>query len=451
MGSVIYDFLSESLLFDTSLQQSNYKSIPEKELQSELLKYKKFALSNINNVSEEISTTQSNLKIFGDQDYFSTQHLMQTALYLDQVILPDPIYPICQEKHSMSETMNHFLGMDSSNEIDRRALSRATLKMKELTPMVMANFLKFFPVAHYHEPNKEIPINFSANGYSDILPADILSKYHDNAIVCSLKKTDKGLQVLDSLEVGRGIAIQFKNDIEKNINIYQLFEQEVVKMNEETRIAHFQMTLPETPPAEEYFQAWVAQSINQTSKAHFDQLTLDFMLSAKFGASYLTTSNFNQSLLGSPYSEKDIQAYTSDCILNLDLPFLENVSINDLMAIKMNDGEAFEMFRRELERNFRELRLENDQNIINTKIENIVHELNDVQVTKIDQKIKEIRKGALVQTGIAIGGLAGSVATSGLSLAATLSAISNGCKSYSEYREKVKENPSYFLWKIKNA
>jgi hypothetical protein len=63
--------------------------------------------------------------------------------------------------------------------------------------------------------------------------------------------------------------------------------------------------------------------------------------------------------------------------------------------------------------------------------------------------VKGLRKGALAQILVAAGGLAGSVVTSGVSVAATVVALANGFRSYSEYREKVRENPAYFLWKVK--
>ena len=48
-----------------------------------------------------------------------------------------------------------------------------------------------------------------------------------------------------------------------------------------------------------------------------------------------------------------------------------------------------------------------------------------------------------------MGGLAGSIVTSGFSLAATALAIGKGYKDYVDYKEKVKENPAYLLWEVK--
>ncbi len=451
MGSVIYDFLNDSFLFDGSLIHDNYSSVSESDLKQELVKYRDFVMNNAVTLRNEIIQDQYRLRVFGAKDYFSIQNLMQTAFYFDQVVLPDLILPFVRIESNISKTMTQFLGMNKSDSIDRQSLSNAITKMKQLTPMVAANYVKFFPVSYYLEPADEIPITYSENGYSDILHSNILSEYRSKAEVKSLKKCDNGWIVEETLNLGRGIAIQFQGDNDENVHIYNLFEQEIVKFNEDTKIAHFVMTLPEEPPTSGLFQAWVNQSINKAAGAHYEEMIKGLLLSSSFGASYLTCSEFSNSLLGSDVSKKSISQHTSECVMNMELPFLSNISMIDLMNVRQNDGEAFEIFRRELESRLRELRSEADPEIIRLKIENAVHELSEVQVAKIDQKVKGLSKGALAQVVVAAGGLAGSVVTSGVSIAASVIALASGFRTYAEYREKVRENPAYFLWKVKNA
>jgi len=451
MGSVIYDFLADSFLFDEMHQSGYYAAVSETAIKKELERYRDFALSNISELHEEIKNEDFQIKIFGSRDFFSIDHLMQTAFYLDQVVLPDLIFPFSHSESDFSKTMNQYLGMSQSDFIDRRSLAAAAQKMKILTPMVAANYLKFFPVSYSPEPGEKIPLTYSENGYADSLPSQILSKYQAEVDVKSLRKSDQHLIVEDVLRIGRCIVVRFKGDGDENSRIYNLFQQKVVEVDDDTRTIQFLMMQPEDPPPLEQFQAWVIQSINKTARAHYDQLIEGLRLSSSFGASYLTSSEFTHSLLGSSTSNENIQAHSSECVLNMDLPFLSNIKMEDLMNVRQNDGEAFELFRRELERNFRELRTETDPEVVKIKIQNAIHELSEVQVDKIDQKIKGLRKGALAQVGIAAGGLAGSVITSGWSMAATAVALAHGFSSYSEYRGTVRENPAYFLWKVKNA
>lgn len=451
MGSVVFDFLNDSFLFDIALQNDNYSSVSEDDLKKELGRYREYTLSNVGSIHGEITAIDYQLRVFGAQDYFSVAHLMQTAFYLDQVVLLDPILPFSRTESGVSKSMSQFLGMERNDNIDRNSLAKAAVKMKTLTPMVAANYVKFFPASYYLEPGAQIPITYSENCYSDALPEEILSVYRDKVDVRSLRKADQGWIVENALQIGRGIAIHFNGDQDDYLQIYNLFEQTIIKYDDETREIEFAMILPEKPPPTDQFQAWVNQSINQSARAHYNQLIKGMMLSSRCEASYLTTSEFTHSLLGTCTSKNGIRKHASELVLNMELPFLSNISMSDLMAVRQNDGEAFQAFRCELESKFRELRTETDREKIELKIQNIIHELSEVQVAKIEQKIKGLRINALAQTGVALGGLAGSVVTSGLSIAATVIAVANGVRIYSEYREKIKENPAYFLWRVKNS
>jgi hypothetical protein len=450
VGSVIYDYLNQSIFFDETLLENFFATVTDAELYKELAKYRKFTIASLGELHKEVGEGGNKLKIFGAKDYFSIDHLMQTAFYLDVVVLPDPIIPFSQTQSLLAKGVNEYLGMNKDGDrIDRKSLVNAAKKMKALAPMVAANYVKFFPVSYYLEPGEDIPITYSKTCFADALPPKIMSAYHDKAVVRSMKKCDDGWLIEDKLKVGRGIAVEFGDAGDDNLKIYNLFQQEVLKVNKDTRVVHFKMTLPDEPPAVEEFEWWVKQSVNQAARAHYEELVKGMILSSSLGASYLTSSTFTNSLLQTEIASKSIVQHTSECVMNMDLPFVKNISMHDLMNVRQNDGEAFDLFRRELESRLRELRLENDPDKIKVKFENALHELSEVQVAKIEQKVKGLRKGALAQILVAAGGLAGSVVTSGVSVAATVVALANGFRSYSEYREKVRENPAYFLWKVK--
>ena len=119
------------------------------------------------------------------------------------------------------------------------------------------------------------------------------------------------------------------------------------------------------------------------------------------------------------------------------------------MQVRNNDGDAFRLFRAELERQLRELRTETDPDALKKKTQNAVHELSVVQVAEIDQKIKSLRNRALAEMGIAAGGLVATVVASGWSITATGAALAGLYRSASR-RMQVRDNPAYFLWKARS-
>lgn len=451
MGSLIYDFLNESLLFDESLLQSKFKGISEVRLAKELEDYREHVTEHLDDLRDEIGTDAATLRLFGSREHFSPERLRQTAFYLDQIVLPDPLFPMTRKSSDVAKTMKRYLGAPEESMINRHELSSVTRKMRELRPMIAVNYLKYYPTSYYSEPADPMPVNYSPDGYAHSLPSDVMKHYWDNVIVRSMRKSERGLIVDNDLRIGRGLAVGFKGDNTDLFQLYHYWQQEIIKFDDESQTVYFQMTLPEEDPGVDEWERWVKQSINQSALAHFSSMATDLRLCESLNANYITNSEFTAALLTQPESAKSIEAHTAECVLNLDLPFLTNVRSEDLMYVCESDGEAFALFRRELEKHLREVRHETDPVRIKAKAEDLVHELRDVQLTKIDQKVRELKKGALAESIIAIGGLAGTVLTSGASVGATLIAAAAGCHTYSEYREKVRENPAYFLWKVKNA
>jgi hypothetical protein len=82
---------------------------------------------------------------------------------------------------------------------------------------------------------------------------------------------------------------------------------------------------------------------------------------------------------------------TANVLLNMDLPFLENVDIETLMRMRTEEGESFQSFRLELDKQLRDLRLVKDPNALKVRAENVMHELSQVQIHQINKKVNELK------------------------------------------------------------
>ena len=448
-----YEFLNESFLFNDAFRGNCYSSYTDSNLKKELKRYREHVLSNLDSFHQELTANSSQLKVFSTtriSDDSSIQQLMQSALYLEQVVSPDPLFELTFEPSNLSKTMSQFLDMPRSEIVNRKELVKTISNMKNLVPMVNSSYLKFFPLSYYCEPDEETPLTYSESGYADALPPAILSKYLEKVEVKSIRRSKGRLTLENSLRIGREIAVQFRGNQIENTNLYCLLENEFVKVKDESGVFEFKMHLPDEPPTNDNFQTWVAQSINQSALAHYRKLLEEFALASNFKASYLTCSEFTNSLLGACGSRQSIEQFTSNCILNFNLPFLKNIAILDLMNVRNNDGEAFQMFRIELERKLRELRLETNPENLRVQAENVMHELSEVQVAIIEQKMKGLKRGVFSEIVIGLSDFVSTVVTSEFSIAAIISAFSNRYESYADYKTQIRENPAYFLWKVKS-
>jgi hypothetical protein len=344
--------------------------------------------------------------------------------------------------------MNEFIGLKSDGAIDRLKLARSAQYLIDLRPMLQAGFVVMLPITVLFEPPKEIPYRASLNGFSDVLPETLLDFYRERAIVEAVKKTDHGMIIDGSNEIGRAINIRFQDHLGEDARGYLLMEQTVESVDEKTRQIETVTFMPESPPEKERYDTWVYQSINQTAEHSYKRLLLENTLAAGFDASYLCTTPFTFELLEQFFpDEQTIAENTVNSLLRFDLPGIEQIDLGTLMRIRLEDGEAFYNFRNELDRLFRELRLVTDPRELKMKTENAWHEISNIQVANINQKVRHLESQLKLSIAIGAAGLFGAVQTGGFSLIASAIAIAQGYNSYKDYRFQRQQNPSFFLWK----
>ena len=451
LSKIIYDFFKDSFLYQEKYLSVDLSKFSDSDIKKELNKYRNHILKNVHKLYEEITIYSNQIRIFDTSNLIDLTKIIQMSFYLDQVIITDQLFKLTEPINKQQDVLTKFsLGIEKDNNINRIELIRILKGFKEAEILVDSTYLKLFPTSYFFESKSEIPLMSLNNQYSDILPKNIMQLYYENTKVRSFSKNGQYLSLNKNFEPDRTIEISFQNDDTIFTNMYDLPEIEILNFDKEKNIANISMYMPKTKPKKERFDNWVYQSINQSIQSHFNKISSDINLSTQLKAQYITTSSFVDKLLKNQFNiQTDIKTNVSNLMLNFDLKFFENINIKDLMSIRKNDAEEFELFRRELEKQIRELRNEKDISKIKSKIEDVKHELEEVQIASINLKIKKIKNSSSRDALIGVAGLGASFITSGYSTLATLVSIFNGYKSYSEYQNEIKENPSYFLWKIK--
>lgn len=133
----------------------------------------------------------------------------------------------------------------------------------------------------------------------------------------------------------------------------------------------------------------------------------------------------------------------------MELPFLEQINISNLMEVRINDGDEFQNFRLHLEKQFKDLRLIKDPEELKIKAENAMHELCEVQIYAIDQKMKQIkRKSNIIDAVILTGSLISSIQTGEISIPALAALTARGIKPTIDGSNQIRQNPAFFLWKV---
>ena len=127
MGTIAYDFLTNSILFNERQIEQNYSSLTDNHLEILLNDYREHCLTNISELMREITRNNSSLKVLSSIQEIPFETLKQSALYFDQFIIYDPLFPFTNKTSETSEILSKFIGYQKSG-IDRKKLIKTLIK-----------------------------------------------------------------------------------------------------------------------------------------------------------------------------------------------------------------------------------------------------------------------------------------------------------------------------------
>ncbi|MFN9431508.1 MAG: hypothetical protein ACK5YZ_02965 [bacterium] len=452
MGSIIYDFLTESVLFDESQYDDWFQRLSDLDLINELQKYRDFCINRAEEVEDEAVSELNAMCVFAGLKEVGLETLKQSALYVHKYILPDPLFPFSEKSSNISRATTSLLGYERPS-LNREKLVATLKRMKSLTPMVSANYVRFLPISRLFEAPEQTPVYYSPNQFSDLLPPEALRFLQQKAIVKSLRKNEEGdgWFVENCLKQGRAILVDFEGERAQCSRIYHLFEQEVIKVEPDGSAFDFRLHLPVEPPSDAMFKAWVTQQVNRSAGDLFHRTQAEFTMSARLGASLMTDSPLENELLTRFFpTSGGASVGTANVLLNVDVPFLDGLSVEDLMRVRRDDGEVFENFRHELTKQFYDVQSEPDPVLRNAKAQKVFHDLGRVQTHQLEIKASDLKKGALANAVLLSAGLTGSIlSVPSLEMKVIIGAIGTVAgvgKILSDYRAQIRSNPAFFLW-----
>jgi hypothetical protein len=447
MGSVTYNFLADSLLFDEGRLEDSFAGVTDGELEAELQRYCGFCEEHAEELFSEVDNHHSSLVVLSDES-LDTVNLAQAALYVNQYLFHDPILELLNKPIEATRVMNEYLGMKSSDGLDRAKMVKILRQMKTLTPMVAAGFLKFLPLGIGQSNKGELPLKYSDNYFEDVLPQEILRLFREAAVVRTMRRVPQGFVLERTLYPARAVNINFKGHPYHDDFAYLLWEQELENLNEGEGTFKAKLSLPDDAPAPAYFNVWVRQSVNQAAAALFSQAEKTLFTAAKLNAVVGSHSDLLFKAIQKVYKpHSSVPMKTANVLLNLELPFLSGLQIEDLMRLRQEEGGAFRRFRLLLDQKLGGIRAAVDSDEAKREVEFAVHELTEVRMEELDSKIRGVRDKFVANSVVAILGFAAAVQTGGFSLLAAAQGVVGIGKTLVAYRMDIKRNPAFFLWK----
>lgn len=453
MSHIIFDFLTESFLFGSGLDDK-FNSFSERELEKELNRYREYVISNMTEIYKEIIYDFKKIAVtiesFSERP--SEELLKQLALYVDVITISDPLFELTEKKSTSTKVMAEYYGMDSDETIDREKLVDVLKYMKESTVLIVCNYVKYIPLSYLHEAPLNVPITYDANNYSKSLPEPIMEFLKKNIQIHNTVRSDRGLCVeFDKpLTKGTGLFIHFSDCGFRNGEIVQYQESEVVHFDENTGRFTLRFFTPDII-SQETFNIWLEQSVNKACLHMYNETFQEMYLASRLNTMYLTQSTLKAQMMSIEMGKQSIDTKIANMALQLDVPILENSKISDIISIRNDYGESFANFRTELGEKLLHLSHIVDAEQLENELQEVTYAINETYISQIKQETRSLIRSLGIETTIATGSLITNNMMSGnnmLSLIAASIAAIGGIKDTVKLFGDIRERPGYFLWKL---
>ena len=453
MSVKCFSYLVESFIYSSKCVESYYAEYSDAMIINELQKYRDFVLKNIDEIRGEIKCANNKLNVSIETfNELPTEELYkQLVLYMDQVIIPDPIFEMTELPTSLSDSMGEFMGLKKKEDFNRGKLVDFISYIKFINPLITAGFVVMMPVSLMHEAPKELNINYSPTAYADVLPQNIGDFYRSIAKVYNLTKSEFGLRVHleEALRLGAKIYVDFPDDHRMNGHVYQYSSMQMVDYDEKTNTGLLKCWEPDSISQIE-FDCWVNQSINQAAIQHFGEKYSELILAHRCGCMYLAQSSLTAKILQMVIEKPTKESELASMAMHIDLPVLHQLSITDILNIRQNYGEAFYNFRNELNSKLIGIDSETDSSAFKRQLETIEYELNNIQVIEVQKEYRKIVRTLKLDALACTGSLIASFTTGGITAVGAATAFVKGISDVGKYYTDVKEHNGLFLWKLNN-
>lgn len=447
MGSILFDFLNDSVLFDEGRAARQFSDLDDKRLVTELVRYRDHVLSHLGAIGDESIADDGALSVLGNADLSDVAELTKAAFYFDTVILTDPLFCLTPPPEDVAAQAAAMSGVQTPWQLDRAGVAAAVTLMRSLRFAVATGYVRFTPDTRGHV-SRVIPVLASDNLFTSLLPQEIRGLYYDVVKVDGISRAGvtNGFSFERLSPETSEISVRFSEDVGRSGRMwgYRYMETASMPSDESGKILRYMRQVP----AGEGLSRWVVQSVNRAAADHFSELEDRMAQAMSLKSGFLVDNAFEQRVLAGRRKE-DISTFGGDCIVDLDVPVLPGIPLDDILRVRADDGLAFANFRSTLQGKLRALRTEQDPVKTRAGVEDAVHELGEIQRIHIARNMESLRKKALFDVALGVASLAAAPAAP-WTLAGALAAVVKGREHYVNYLAQS-DNPAFFLWRLKRG
>lgn len=331
MGSCAYDFLLDSFLSNQQEMADLYAGYDENELRKELYAYRQHVLQHID---DDIRCTKGshrlNVLLETNTKANLDQFLKQSALYQDTVFIPDPIfeYTVDQEKEADYCIIGHI---KKNPYIDRAGLVKAVKSICALSPCFRSSYVVFVPTTILGEPPDGWP-QLTIN--SDLFTKDMIRYYRNQTVLRNADYSDGNYipRLTRNLQPGPAVEIRLPKDGDRYLLVRTGFDPSNPEVIRESK---------------QEFNNNIDSYILSVASYEINSILNELKLAEYMDSVFLATREYTADVLQMSIGEPSNKGRMLDLSLEVDLSIAANLSLEDLMHLRWDYGEAFASFRSE--------------------------------------------------------------------------------------------------------
>lgn len=444
MKIALYEILGDYRLTDKHQIGKRVSEFDKKslgDLYSELQRYYERTLKA--NISKLQSDEGLNIVQFPNLNF--GKFSKRLCLYADKIIVNDPIYDLLRSLE-VGVTVNHV-------KTQLKVKLQQFLDSKEL---VDTGILHYIPFANILTPvndeiSETVKIDCSDENFRKVCLDNMiigLDEGETEDLIYSFVYLRLGLQSPSKFSAG----LKFRTKRAGSGSVGFVMNPGgtfLLKTNK----GEIELKLSKVPKTQISTNALVKTEVDHQISWQAHEIAQSLYLNSLLNAVPIIDFDVMWDLLHLKFGNVDENLKAVPAMLELDLNFLDRVSIKDIIRIREKEKSTFEDFRLTLKGFCEEISSIQDAKDLRKKTLIIKKEKIDPQLRKLDREFKRIKKYRLLRgSAIGLGTLAGTLfpPTSIPALVGGLAALTREYADYSKEREGLKENPLYFIWRVKS-
>ena len=440
----MYDILEDYGLLDEQKIEEKIAVLNKDSSKNMLSELERYYDRNLKRIIAEFQNPEAmNIVHYPNLDFDSFSK--RISFYADKIIVTDPIY-------SLLKTVEKGFRIDALKPDLNRELKRV-LELKDMADEKILFFAPFRKILHpaIEKINAEAKQDIANPDFRRICEENMiigLDRNETEEISYSFIFTQLGLTLPRTFTAGLNFKTKKggSGSVGFGMSSGKPFTLKIKdKPPIELKPSRVPMSITESEEA-------VRIQVEQMMLEQAEEIISSIHLNSLFKAYPITNFDVMWKLMNWKFGKIPTESKTASTLLEIDLKFLEELKIEDILKIRKKEKSTFEDFRDTFNGFCQEITSLPQTENFKEEVLQLKKEKIDPQLRKLDREFKKIKKYRFIRgTSIAVGSL--SCAFLGpIGMPLVTGGIATLLREYSEYYKdyaKMKENPLFFLWKLK--